>query len=379
LSKIKVVHLTSVHPPFDIRIFHKECKTLVSAGYEVVIVVPHDRDELVDGVQIRAVPKPEGRLERMRRTVWQIYRTALQEDAQVYHFHDPELIPVGLLLKLRGKQVVYDVHENVPHDILSKEYLPVYLRAFISILAGLIEILCATFFNKIIAATPAIACRFSPGRTIIVQNFPVPGELVPSLSSPYAARPPFICYVGVIEVMRGIYEMVKAMALLPAALGAKLVLAGYFSPPGLEDELRQGAAWELVEFRGWLSREEIIVLFEQSRIGIVTLHPTPAYLESWPIKLSEYMSAGIPVIASDFPLWRQIIEGSGCGVLTDPLEPKAVGEAIAYLLLNPDEAEEMGRRGREAVVSHYNWNIEAKKLLDLYKNYLNDGERQCVE
>lgn len=372
MNKIKVVHLTSVHPPFDIRIFHKECKTLVSAGYEVVIVVPHDRDEMVDGVQIRAVPKAGGRRERMSRTVWQVYQTALKEDAQVYHFHDPELIPVGILLKLRGKRVIYDAHECVPKNLLTKDYLPVILRGFIALLAGLIEILCVTFFDMVIVATPAIARRFPSRKTVIVQNFPFQGESVLSPLRPYAARPPLICYVGGIEILRGIKEMVQVMALLPAALGAKLVLAGHFYPPGLEDELRQVSGWEKVEYRGWQSREEITMLFVQSRVGIVTFHPTPANLESWPNKLFEYMSAGIPVVASDFPLWRQIIEGSGCGVLANPLDPKAVGEAIAYLLLNPDEAEEMGRRGREAVSSLYNWNKEAEKLLGLYKMYLNE-------
>lgn len=379
LSKIKVVHLTSVHPPFDIRIFHKECKTLVRAGYEVVIVVPHDQDEMVDGVQIRAVPKPGRRLDRLSHTVWQVYRAALQEDAQVYHFHDPELIPVGFLLKLHGKRVVYDAHENVPQDIMYKDYLPVFFRVFIAKLAGLIEIICAIFLNKIIAATPAIARRFPLKKTVMVQNFPIPSELLPSLSRPYTMRPPLICYVGGIEVIRGIYEMVQALALLPAALGARLVLAGHFSPPELENELQLVAGWERVELLGWQSREEIAALFGKSRAGIVILYPTPAYLESWPIKLFEYMSAGIPVIASDFPLWREIIEGSGCGVLTNPFDPRAIGEAMAYLLLNPDAAEEMGRRGREAVSSLYNWNNEATKLLNLYRMLVKDKDQPCVE
>lgn len=367
LGEIKVVHLTSVHPPFDIRIFHKECKTLAGAGYEVVIVAPYERDEMVDGVRIRAVPKPAGRPARLSRTVWQVYRAALREDAQVYHFHDPELILAGFLLKLHGKRVIYDAHENVRQDILSKEYLPLCLRNFIALLAVLIEIIGMIFFDRIIAATPVIARRFPAKKTVVVQNFPVPGELLPARASPYALRPPLICYTGGIEEIRGIREMVRAMALLPAALEAGLVLAGQVNPPELEDELRRLSGWESVMLLGWQSRSELTALFDKSRAGIVILHPTPAYLESWPIKLFEYMSAGIPVIASDFPLWHKIIVDSGCGILTDPLDPRSVGEAVAYLLQNPDEAEEMGRRGMEAVNSLYNWSNEADKLLELYK------------
>ena len=120
MKKIKVAHITTGHGSFDTRIFYKECKTLTEAGYDVVLVVPHDRDEVISGVQIRPIRKPASRLQRMTGTVWAEYRRDVAEKADCYHFQDYELIPAGILLKLTGKRVVYDIHENLPHGRVGK-------------------------------------------------------------------------------------------------------------------------------------------------------------------------------------------------------------------------------------------------------------------
>lgn len=143
----KVCILISVHLPFDIRIFHKEAKSLAKAGYDVTLVAQHDKDEIVDGIRIVPLPKPKSRLERMIRTVWMAYRKALKIDADVYHFHDPELMPVGLLLKRHGKRVIYDVHEDVRRQNLSKPYVPALLRQPISAMIGALEAFSARCFD----------------------------------------------------------------------------------------------------------------------------------------------------------------------------------------------------------------------------------------
>src|SRR5215469_2066667 len=125
----KVVHMTSVHNALDNRIFRKECRSLAHAGFSVTAIAPSENDAVVDGVTIRAVPREPSRFARMTRTVWNIYREAIRQNADLYHFHDPELIPVGLLLRCARKSVIYDLHEDCPRDILAKDYLPSWSRA----------------------------------------------------------------------------------------------------------------------------------------------------------------------------------------------------------------------------------------------------------
>jgi glycosyltransferase involved in cell wall biosynthesis len=364
----KVAHVTSVHLPIDTRIFHKECKTLQKAGYQVVLIVPHHADEVIDDVQIRAVPKPKGRMERMVRTVWQVYQAALREKAQVYHFHDPELIPVGLLLKLKGKKVIYDVHEDLPRQILSKEWIPKWLRKGISFAAEILEGLGARFFDKIITVTPTIAVRFPADKTVMVKNFPLVDEWAVDSPMPYAKRPKRVAYVaGGITVHRGLREMVQAMGTLQEELETRLVLAGKISPPALRNESLTG--WDRVEEVGFLDRTGVRELLSRVRAGLVTHHPIVNYVDSLPVKMFEYMAAGIPVIASRFPLWREFIEGRECGICVDPLNPLEIANAIEWLMEHPEEARGMGENGRKAVLEMYNWDVEAGKLLSVYKEF----------
>lgn len=224
------------------------------------------------------------------------------------------------------------------------------------------------FFDGIVAATPNIALRFPTFKTITVQNFPFLNGSMTNSSIPYVQREKVIVYVGVISASRGVKEMIHAVALLPPELEVKLKLAGIFSPSNLEDEVKTFSGWSRVDFIGWRFHKDIMTMLRNARIGLVVLHPSPNHIKSQPNKLFEYMSAGIPVIASDFPLWRDIIEKAGCGVLVDPLDTRAIAEAIRWLLEHPSEAETMGKQGQKAVFEYYNWEGEGKKLLRFYES-----------
>lgn len=329
-----------------------------------LIVADGAGPETRDGVRIFDVGKPSGRMKRMLATTRRVLNQAIALDCDLYHFHDPELMPVGQALKRRGKRVIYDAHEDLPQDILSKPYIPRPLRQPIAASARLVERSICRGFDHVVAATPTIRDRFSAMGVpaIDIKNYPILGELDDGVSA--AAKEKVVCYVGGLSAARGIHDTIAAMALCQSDV--HLVLAGNFVGAGTQEMAVASPGWSRVDYLGFLSREAVRDLLSRSLAGLVTLHPTPAYLTSLPIKMFEYMSAGVPVIASDFPLWQDLVEDNACGICVNPLDPKAIAAAIDRLVNDPAEAQRMGENGRRAVRERYNWKIEEARLLALY-------------
>ena len=199
--------------------------------------------------------------------------------------------------------------------------------------------------------------------SIDINNYPLLGELS-SGEIDWSQKRDQVAYVGGLGRVRGIHELVKGMGLTKTDV--VLALAGSFGEHDFEAQVRAEAGWQRVDFRGWLDREGVKLALNESVAGLVTLHPIVNYLDALPVKMFEYMAAGLPVIASNFVLWKQIIEGNGCGLCVDPLDPHAISEAVDYLVTHPDEAEKMGRNGQKAVLERFNWRAEEQKLFSLY-------------
>jgi glycosyltransferase involved in cell wall biosynthesis len=375
MKPVKIVHMTSVHTPFDPRIFHKECRSLARAGYSVTVIGRDWEEGERDSIQVKSIRGESSRLGRMTRTVWRVYEEAKRQDADVYHFHDPELIPIGLLLHARGKSVIYDIHEDAPKDIMSKPYLPRWFRPLASGFLNTLERAACGKFTALVVVTPSIARRFSPinRRTVIVHNFPHVQELIQAGTNvPWELRRQSVAYVGGLSLVRAIREMVHAMAHLPDSLPGQLELAGPEAKgePNLA-ELRQHPGWARVKHHGFIDQRRTFDILRNVRAGLVLFHPVPNHFEALPQKMFEYMGAGLPVIASDFPFWRKILGESGCAIFVDPLNPQDISKAIEHVLTHPREAEEMGRRGQAAVLQNFNWDTEAEKLIQLYRSINN--------
>lgn len=337
--------------------------SLTTAGWEVTLLATGQPPAQRNGITVLTIERPASRRRRMLKTSWALLRRAIALRADIYHIHDPELLPAALVLRALGRSVVYDVHEDLPRQVAGKPWIPPWLRPTISVLAAVSERIASRFLTGVVAATETIADRFPQSKTVLVRNYPrFPVEALGARAS-YSERERMAVYVGGITEIRGAREMVAAADRL-ADLGVRLVLAGDVSNGDLLDELASHAGVELI---GWRSVEEVQALLRRAAVGLCVLHPLPNYLDSLPTKLFEYMAAGLPVIASDFPAWRKIVEDADCGLLVNPLDPTAIAAAIEFLICNPSEAAEMGRRGREVAYEQYRWDTEFSSLIKLYE------------
>lgn len=366
--KKKIVHLTSVHARHDIRILLKECSSLVKAEYDVSLVVADGLgDEEKNGVKIYDVGLPKNRLERIRSTTKQIFDKAMEIDADLYHFHDPEMISTGLKIKKNGKKVVFDSHEDFASDLLTKSYIPLFLRYPMSLAFRMYDYFVCKKFDTIVTATNAISELYKKRgcKTVVINNYPI----IEELSVPSVPKERIACFVGAQTPIRGIVELVNAIEKIE---NIQLYLAGPVVNEAFKNELKSLPGWSKVVDLGVISREEVGSILAKSNVGLVTYLPAPNHTDAQPNKLFEYMSVGLPVVASHFPLWKDIIEKNYSGLCVDPSNPKEIAKAISYIFDNPKEAQIMGKNGKESINKIYNWKIEEKKLIKLYKGLLND-------
>lgn len=366
---MKICHLTSVHPRYDTRIFVKECKSIANAGFETYLIVADGNGtQIIDGVNIiDAGQRHTNRIKRIYATSKKVLQKALEVDADLYHFHDPELISIGLKLKRKGKKVIYDVHENLPHQILSKYYINKFLRYFISKIFKIYEDRSAKRFSAIVCATPFIRDRFLKlnKNSIDIKNFPKLDEFN-QIHTKWSERKNDVCYIGAITDTRGIKEIVKAVE----SVNCNFQLAGDFSNDVLKKEIESYEGWKKANFYGFVGREEISKILSTVKIGLVILHPTDAYKQAYPVKMFEYMAAGVPVLASDFELYKQIIDEAQCGMTVNPLDSDKIAQILTQMLNNEQMLEQMSINGQKAAKVKFNWNNEEKKLLELYEKII---------
>lgn len=357
---IKVCHMTSAHEWNDVRIFMKMCHSLREAGYDVSLVAAGESREY-DGIHVVGCgDKPVGRRARMGGFARKVYETARALDCDIYHFHDPELLPYGIKLKQAGKKVIFDSHEDVPEQIMSKYWIPAPLRWIVSKLYKAYESYAVSKFDAVVTATPAIAEKFV-GRTrnvVVINNYPKLDDIV-FQTKPFEERSANICYAGGLDEIRGGRFMVEAVNELD---NVQLVLAG-----PCDDVIKQVISeGRNVKYLGQLDRKEVNEMYGNAIVGLVLLQPLERYKISKPVKMYEYMAAGLPFVCSDFPLWRELVKETGAGICVPYGDLDAARRAILQLVNDKEMAQKMGMMGRKAVENKYSWNKEVQKLVHLY-------------
>lgn len=366
MSKMqKVCHVTSVHGRYDQRILYRECVSLKEAGYDVTLLVNDElKDEIFKGVLIKSTGKSYRgkRIRRMVLGVKNIYLLAKKENADVYHFHDPELLPIAKKLKAKGKKVIFDSHENYYLEIAEKNYLPKIVRKFTANIYRIYETNVLKKIDGVIfpAKMDNLDFEVRAKRVAYVNNMPRFDEL-PSKSD-INVEGVGICYAGGLTRQRGILYMAEAARIAQVPL----FLAGRFESEKFKKEVLADS--EYVIYCGELDRKGIYEFYGKCKVGIATLPRVGQYaiMKNLLTKVYEYMAMGMPVILTDIPYNREVVEKYGFGMVVDPEDSNDIAKKILYILSNTDIAKDMGCKGKELVYNEWNWGVEEKKLLGLY-------------
>lgn len=367
---MKIVHVGYGHKYDDIRIFQKECTSLAKAGYDVTYITSDKLgyldEQSINGVRVKVIKLINKRFIRLRQYQKDLYQTLIAEDADIYHFHEYVLTPVAMKMIKRNKKVIYDLHEDSPRQLRQN-----LNNKFGKFIGGMGERYIEKSENRLIRESDGVITvvdsiaerlrRVGGKRVFLIANYPILEENDQNISARVKGNQ--ICYCGGVSRIRGISQMIDAME----DVEGTLVLAGPF-PNDLQEEVSARKGWEKVDYRGVLPKAQVDRIYSESVVGLCIYLVTPNNVNSNPNKLFEYMNAGMPLVCSDFSLWSEIVEKGECGVCVNPENPKEIAKEVNYLLLNRDVSSQLGENGRKIVREKYNWNVEEKKLFQLYND-----------
>ena len=369
---LKICHMTSTHYPKDQRIFYKECISLANAGYEVWLVEQGDSEEDTGVHIIGTGERNKGRYYRLLVRPAKVYKQAKELDADIYQFHDMELLPYGLKLKRAGKIVVFDYHEDFSSRFAYSDALPgpMFLKRFLSRIYTSYEARAIRSLDGMISVTPHFCerlKRINPN-TAMITNYPLTDRGEWAKDPEYQEKSEYIAFAGQISETYRLGHIVESIQDVP---GIRLKLCGPERRSGDLAKILNMDKHHLVDYLGILHYNKVPEFLSNSRASLILYEYNAnagGHLGTLGVnKLFESMLCGVPVICTDFLLWKEIIEQYRCGICVDSYNKKELKDAIIYCIEHPEEAKQMGRRGRKAVLEKYNWNIQAKNLVHFYQ------------
>lgn len=366
---LRVCHITSNHPRTDQRIFWKECMSLSNNGNNVHLIVSDGKgSQIVGSINIHDAGGKYNLVKRLIKTHRKIKRIAINLNCDVYHFHDPELVFVGLWLSRRGRKVIWDMHENIPADIMQKKRFPLFGRKIMVWLYSFLEIFAVKHFNGIVCTRKSVLNSLQKynKNVVLIENMPLTNYLV----NPLSREERIISFAGAIVSNYQHKEIIQAIDNID---NVKYIMAGPVYNQNYLDELKSLKGYSKVEYVGRVSFEDVKKIYSQANIGLAIHKYTPnmdGKMGNYALtKIFEMMYWKLPVICTNYDLWEEeIFSVAKCGITVDPSSVTQIKNAIQYLLDNPIIAKKMGNNGHDLVIDKFNWKDQEKKLLNLYKN-----------
>lgn len=363
-QNVKVCHLTTVHKPNDVRIYQKECLSLAACGYEVSLIAPYEKNFSSGEITYIPIRKRVKRIPRMLAGPMELLGKARKIKADIYHFHDPELISIGIFLRLLGKKVIYDVHEDYPGQIRTKRWLgPLIIRRCMAAIMTFAEWLGASLFTGMIAVTAEIAARFPADKTVVVSNYPVLGLIDRFPEEKVTKEHPVVLFAGGLDRIRGIREII--MAIGSVRNNAELWLLGPWEDERFRKECMELDGWEKTRYLGNVPFGKHYSWMKAADIGVINFYAVDNHIFAMPNKPFEYMACGLPMVMSNFEKWKAYF--SPVALFADPERPEEIAAALDELLEHEGNRQRMSLKAREMVQSEFSWEKEKEVLSSFYE------------
>ncbi|KIO46672.1 MULTISPECIES: glycosyltransferase [Porphyromonadaceae] len=368
---MKICHLTVAHGRYDARILKRECYSLKKVGHEVILLCADNKpDEVLNGVRIVSWGKKTlSKFQRAKLLLFprRLAKDALKQNADIYQFHDLELIVLGLYLKKRGKKVIFDAHENWEAYITEINFLPKFLSKILSKRLTFFYKKHLNDFDAIFTVSPNMVSNLKQysDQVYFVPNYPI----INHLHEISQQKDQTFIYAGTVYEMSNQKQILQALTRVPAA---KYTIVGKINPE-LKKQLQTMPASKRVTFIDWVSKTDLDQYYSKALAGLVVFDYvgiccyTEGQLGS--NKIFEYMDMGLPVICTDFRLWKElIIDKYHCGICVPPGDSKAIAQAMQYIIDHKDEAYQMGKNGQKAISEEFNWGKYEKEFLLRYND-----------
>ena len=370
-----ICHVSTVHPNSDPRIYYKQVLTLASAGYEVYYITPKEAEiETPPNVHCLYLPRPTGLFSRLKNLLIS-FKLVLRSRAPIFHFHDPELLLSGVILKIFWrKKVIFDIHELTFDAILYKEYLHPLIRKPISIFYKFLEMGCIKIFDHIILAEACYSDYYNTNKKTIIQNY-IPAKFV--LERPPESIPRKtveLVYIGSVTNLRGINEMIELANLLQGKIDFRIQIIGEFESSELREKIETQLSDLDLSARVILHGKKLFTkgheIVEQCQVGLLFMHPIENNLTSLPTKIYEYMSKGLAIIMSDFPNYTEFNSEYGSGLNVDIFNLENSVDNIIKFLTDEAGLNSIGKANIINVRDNFIWESQEKELLDVYRKML---------